>query len=57
MTRLINAYIRENNLQNPADKRKIIPNSALAAILSPSDVPLTYFNLQSRIKQHFIAGK
>lgn len=56
VTRLINAYIKENNLQDPSDKRKILPNAALAAILSPSDAPLTYFNLQSRIKHHFVVN-
>ena len=57
VTRLINAYVKERGLQNPADKRQILPDAALSAILAPSDSTLTYFNLQSRIKHHFLPAK
>lgn len=56
VTRLINRYIKDHGLQNPSDKRTILPDAALGAILSASSTPLTYFNLQSRIKHHFVAA-
>lgn len=58
VTRHINEYIKKNNLQDPVDKRQIVPDEKLKAILStiPSDKQLTYFNLQTFIKQHFTKG-
>ena len=54
VTRIINEYIKKNDLQNKADRRKIEPDEKLQAILStPKDFPLSYFNLQSSIKNHF----
>lgn len=55
VTKLINEYIKLNNLQNASDKRHIIPDAKLSSILSISgDDKLTYFNLQTYIKHHFI---
>jgi chromatin remodeling complex protein RSC6 len=51
VTRMLNAYIKEHQLQDPADKRKILPNTELQGILAPGEV--TYFNLQSKLKHHF----
>jgi upstream activation factor subunit UAF30 len=53
VTRLLNQYIKENNLQNPKDKRTINPDAKLKAILTPAE-SYTYFNLQSHIKHHFV---
>ena len=55
VTRLLNAYIKEHNLQDPTDKRKIIPDAKINGImnLKPGD-NLSYFNMQTFIKHHFI---
>lgn len=55
VTRLMNDYITKNELRNPDDKRIIIPNDALKKIFNSKDTDtITYFNLQSFIKHHFI---
>jgi upstream activation factor subunit UAF30 len=59
VTKEINQYIRENNLQDPANGRKINPDQALTQLLKlqKSD-ELTYFNLQKYMSPHFAkAGK
>jgi chromatin remodeling complex protein RSC6 len=54
VTQRINAYCKENNLQDPSDKRKIVPDAPLRKLLkmSKSD-ELTFFNLQKYMKVHF----
>jgi chromatin remodeling complex protein RSC6 len=52
VTRMLNTYIKKHGLQDPNDKRSIKPNADLQKILEPGDV--TYFNLQAKIKRHFI---
>lgn len=54
VTREINAYIRANKLQDPANGRKINPDAKLKKLLAlkPTD-ELTYFNLQRYMSQHF----
>lgn len=55
VTKFINEYIKKNNLQEPADKRKIIPDEKLKSILNLQEgVSPSYFNLQALIKNHFI---
>lgn len=55
VTRLMNDYITKNELRNPDDKRIILPNDALKKIFNSNDNDtVTYFNLQSYIKHHFI---
>lgn len=61
VTRAITKYVKENNLFDQNDKRRIIPDGKLSALLGGSKpgpdgaAPnVTYFNLQSHIKQHFI---
>jgi chromatin remodeling complex protein RSC6 len=54
VTKHINAYIKKNSLQDESDKRHIIPDDKLKTILSIKEGDkLTYFNLQTFIKQHF----
>lgn len=51
----INNYIRANQLQDPANGRKINPDAKLTQLLkmNPGD-ELTYFNLQRYMKHHFV---
>ena len=47
----IRQYIKDKNLQNPADMRQIIPDEQLCSVLNyekTDDKPLTYF-IQSLI--------
>lgn len=54
VTRLINDYIKKNSLQNPADRRKIIPDAKLKAILNfDEEKGLSYFSIQSSLKHQF----
>jgi upstream activation factor subunit UAF30 len=54
VTREINTYIREQNLQDPKNRRHILPDTKLKKLLAlkPTD-ELTYFNLQRFISHHF----
>lgn len=55
VTRVINQYVKTNNLQDTADKRMIKPDEKLKSIMTLKEGDkLTYFNLQSYIKHHFI---
>ena len=50
------AYIKTQNLQNPQDKRLIVPDKALEQLLKfPDnfDEPISYFNLQRLLKHHY----
>ena len=58
VTRMINEYITNNNLRDEKDKRIIKPNKELHKIFNSSNEDsITYFNLQSYIKHHFIKEK
>jgi chromatin remodeling complex protein RSC6 len=54
VTRLINLYIRENNLQDTSITRKINYDDKLYTLfqLKPND-ELTYFNIQKYMSPHF----
>ena len=55
VTREINMYIREHNLQDPANGRRIIPDACLRKLLRvPETEELTYFNLQRYMSPHFV---
>jgi SWIB/MDM2 domain len=57
VSKLINLYIRNNNLQDKTHGRNINPDEKLATLLNvkpDSDEKLTYFNLQRYMKHHFI---
>jgi upstream activation factor subunit UAF30 len=54
VTREINGYIREHNLQDKENGRKINPDKKLASLLKiKSGDELTYFNLQRYMSPHF----
>lgn len=58
VTRYICDYIKRNDLQNPKNKKQIIPDNKLRKLLGydpNSDPPLTYFNIQTFLKKqnHF----
>jgi len=54
VTKHLTTYIKEHNLQDQDNKRKILPDSKLQKLLNvtPSD-EVTYFNLQKFMKVHF----
>jgi len=58
VTKFLCDYIRNNNLQNPKDKRQILADTKLQKLLKydpkKETEPLTYFKLQSSLKGHFI---
>ena len=55
VTHEINSYIREHNLQDPSNGRRIIPDQALRTLLRvPQKDELTYFNLQRYMSHHFV---
>jgi upstream activation factor subunit UAF30 len=57
VTREINAYIRNNNLQDKENGRRINPDAKLKTLLKlKKGEELTYFNLQRYMSPHF-AGK
>lgn len=54
ITRFINAYVKEHNLNNPQNRRFIIPDAKLKAILNVKDgEEINYFILQKLISHHF----
>ena len=54
VTKEINVYIKANNLQDPQNGRRILPDAKLRKLLklNKSD-ELTYFNLQKYMSPHF----
>ena len=56
VTKYLCKYIKDHELQNPADKRQIVADAALANILKydskTDDKPLTYYRLQSLLKNN-----
>lgn len=54
VTKRINKYVKEHSLQNEANKRVIILDDTLRKLVNPpSDVDLTFFNLQKYLKHHY----
>ena len=59
-TKKILDYIKQNNLQNPENKRQIIPDEKLKLLLEPhftENDKLEYFNIQKYLKHHFIKSE
>jgi hypothetical protein len=55
VTKFVSAYIKQHNCFDPSNKRRIIPDAALAKLLKVTDKDqVTYLNLQSYLKAHFL---
>lgn len=61
VTKSICAYVKEKGLQNPVNKREIVPDEKLRTLLnydpSTNPTPLTYFSLQKLIQPLFPDSK
>ena len=58
VTATINAFIKDNNLQNPENRRFILLDGSVAAtslktLLRNPDQPVTFFNIQRYLKPHY----
>ena len=54
VTQAINAYCKKHDLQNKADRRKILPDAPMRKLLKLNKGDeLTFFNLQTYLKVHF----
>ena len=54
VTKYIIKYIQENNLQNPENKREILPDNDLKQLLNNKKEPVTYFSIQRLMNPHFV---
>ena len=61
VTKYICDYIKQNNLQNPTDRRQIIVDNKLGKLLgydpTKTEDPMTYYRIQSYLKPHFIKNE
>jgi upstream activation factor subunit UAF30 len=58
VTKFITKYVKDNELQNPENRREIKCDNKLKALLNVDDqVPVTYFNLQKYMKVHFMKSE
>ena len=60
VTKLICKYIKDNNLQNPENKKIIIPDEKFKKLFDgqlDEDNKLEFFNIQTYLKCHFIKSK
>ena len=58
ITRYINAYVKEHNLNKPSNRRIILPDEKLNKILKTNnDEEVTFFILQRLISHHFPSNK
>jgi chromatin remodeling complex protein RSC6 len=56
VSKKLNEWIRDNNLQKPEDRRIIIPNKELLGLFNDEYVEgchLDFFTLQKYIKHHY----
>lgn len=54
VTSKVISYVKEQNLQNPANKKQIIPDAKLELVLEAGSDVVTFFNLQTYLKKHFL---
>ena len=55
ITKKICEYIKEKDLQNPKDRREIVPDVSLKSIFKLTETekePLTYYSMQKKIQSH-----
>ena len=59
VTKQIMAYIKTNNLQNPENKKMIVPDEKLWKLLGEEarEKDITHFTIQKYINKHFIRSK
>tara|TARA_B100000524_G_scaffold222093_1_gene117141 strand:+ start:313 stop:771 length:459 start_codon:yes stop_codon:yes gene_type:complete len=60
VTKFINQYIKNNNLQDPNNKKNILPDSKLSSILDynlDNNEAITYFSIQKHLNKHFVSFK
>lgn len=59
VTKSLIKYIKENELQNPGNKREIIMNETLIKLFGEDCLKekLTYFTMQKYVNQHFPSNK
>ena len=58
VTKRINKYVKDKELQKQENKRIITVDKVLGELLNkPDDVELTFFNLQKYIKHHYVLNK
>ena len=58
VTKFLTAYIKQHELQDPENRRRIKPDKKLQKLLnSKSSDEVTYFNLQKYMKVHFPPSK
>jgi len=53
VTSKVISYVKEHNLQNPMNKKQILPDEKLKELLQPGDTIVSFFNLQTFLKKHF----
>ena len=56
VTSRIIAYVKQYDLQNPQHKKEILPDDKLKELLQPGDTIVTFFNLQTFLKHHFVSS-
>jgi len=54
VTKMITSYVKEHNLQNPANKKIIVPDAKLKKILKSGNEEVSFFNLQKFMKVHYL---
>jgi chromatin remodeling complex protein RSC6 len=59
VTKQIMAYIKTNHLQNPENRKMIVPDDKLWKLLGEDarGKEITHFTIQKYINKHFISGK
>lgn len=56
VTKFLNLYIKNHNLQNPNNKKTILPDDTLIKLFGENAINtvITYFNMQKFINHHFL---
>lgn len=56
ITRTLCAYVKNKDLQNPKDRREILPDTTLKSLFSMEEQndKLTYYSMQRKIQQHIV---